>query len=81
MRFFTGSQSAQSSPKPPFVEADNIISNAGRIADEAILDCITESAAFWTAYRRRETRRLEKQLPGYREELNKQRALAGLPSL
>jgi hypothetical protein len=61
--------------------ADNLVLNAGRIADETILDCLTESRAFWTAFRRRQLERLENEYPGYREELNRRRALAGLPPL
>lgn len=60
-------------------EADQIILNAGRLAEDAMLDCFTQSAAFWAAYRRKETERLESEYPGYRDELTKRRAAAGLP--
>jgi hypothetical protein len=77
MSFVTRHQSARTQPEVS--AADNIILNAGRIADETMLDCFTESRAFWSAFRRKQAEQLETEYPGYREELNRQRALAGLP--
>jgi hypothetical protein len=36
-------------------------------------------AAWWAAHRRHQAEELEREYPGYREELNKQRAATGLP--
>jgi hypothetical protein len=77
MGFFDRRRSGEDS------QADNIILNAGRITDEALLDTFTKGAAFSAAFRRHEASLLEKYFPGcgYREELNKQRSAAGLPPI
>ena len=59
-------------------QADDIILNAGRIADAAMLECFTQHRAESVARQRKETEDLEPKYPGYREELNKQRRAAGL---
>ncbi len=74
-------QNRSTEPRGGLIEVDRIILNAGQIAEEAMLDSFTQSAAFWTAHRRQETARLEREYPGYRDELNKLRAGAGLPPI
>lgn len=59
-------------------QADNIILNAGRIAEAAMLECFTQHRAETIARQRKETENLEREYPGYREELNRQRRAAGL---
>lgn len=61
--------------------ADNIILYAGEITERAMLDCWTQARAESISRRRHEAAELELQFPGYREELNKQRARAGLPPI
>ena len=81
MNFFPRRRRAETAPEPALAEADNIILNAGRITDQTILESLASSAAFWAVYRRHQTGRLEREYPGYREELNRQRTLAGLPPI
>jgi len=80
MSFFTR-QPATAGTKSPMSEADNIILNAGRIAEQTMLDCFSQSAAFWTAYRRKQAADLERDFPGYQEDLKRHRAATGLPPL
>jgi len=65
----------------PYSDIDRVILCAGEIADEAILGCFIESAAYAAAQDRTRARELDRKYPGYRQELNKRRAAAGLPPL
>ena len=62
-------------------KADRIILYAGQITDAVILESWARNRAESIARHRKETEDLERQYPGYREELNRQRSLAGLPPL
>ena len=75
MSFFSRRQVGQTS------QADNIILNAGRIAENAMLECFTQHRAETIARQRQETEILEREYPGYKEELNRQRVAAGLPPI
>ena len=60
---------------------DRIILYAGYITDNVILDLWTRSRAESIARQRKEIEDLEQRYPGYRTELNRQRAFVGLPPL
>jgi len=77
MGLFTRSvKSARSTYQP-----DPIIMITARMAEEAMMDCFTQQAAFWAAHRRKKAEQLDREYPGYREELNRQRAAVDLPPI
>lgn len=79
MSFF--SRRSSRTIRAPLSQADRIILYCGRITDEVILESWTRDRAESIARHRKETQDIERQYPGYREELNRQRTSAGLPPL
>lgn len=75
--FFTRKENTRA----PRQETDPIILAVGQITDEAILGSLVEEAAFWAAHNRKRTGDLDREYPGYREELNRRRAAVGLPPI
>ncbi len=61
--------------------SDPFIQVAARMTEQAVLECLTERVAFWSAYDRKRTEELDRAYPGYRDDLNRQRAAVGLPPI
>ena len=81
MSFFSSRPEGRPQHDDELESVDPIILEAGKLADEAMLDCLTETGAYWATYRRWQTENRDRQIPGYRDELNRRRAAAGLPRI